>query len=130
VAVGRVLAEAAVSGHREIRYSLLDGANGTLDDALRVPGLASHGILSLGQTKQHHRRNAKVGDSLGLTGKLVDGEVELSGQRRDLAVHALARTHEERKDQVVDGERGLTNHSTQGLATAQSPGPVFLGTTC
>ena len=125
VAVGRVLAEAAVSRHHQIRHGLLDCANGTLDDALRMPCLASNGILSLGQPKQDDRRDAESGDHLGLTGKLVDREMELSRQRRNLATHPLARAHEERKDQVVGRERGLANHSTQSFGSAQSPGPVF-----
>ena len=90
-----------------------------------MPRLAPHRVLLLRQPKQHDGGDAELGNRLGLARKLVDGEMELSRQRRDLAAYPFARAHEERKNQVVDQERGLANHSTQVFGAAQSPGPVF-----
>ena len=85
VAVRRVLAEAGVDGQHQLGDGLLDRAQRALHDALRVPRLAADLVLLLGQAEQDHRRDAELRDLFGLAHHLVDGELKLAGQRRDLA---------------------------------------------
>ena len=122
VAVRRVFAEAGVDRQHQLRDRLLDRAQRALDDALVVPRLAADVVLLLGQAEQDHGRDAELRDLLRLAHDLVDRELELARQRRDLAAHALARADEQRVDEVVGRQRRLAHHAAQRGRAAQASG--------
>ena len=75
VAVARVLAQAQVGDHQQVRVGGLDRARGELDDPLVVPGAAALLVLGRGQAEQQHRGDPERGGLAGLLDRAVDAQV-------------------------------------------------------
>ena len=90
VAVARVLAQAHVGDHQQVRDGVLHRADRLLHDAVLGVGLRAARVLVGGHAEQQHGRDAHAGGVLALLDQLVDREAVLAGHRADRLAHAAA----------------------------------------
>jgi hypothetical protein len=121
VAVARVLAEAHVGRHQEVRHHVLHRPHRLLHDAVLGVRLRAARVLLDGQPEQQHAGDAHARDVLHVLHQLVDREAELAGHRADRLANAAAVDDEQRVDEIVDRERGLADQlAHQGLLAKTS----------
>src|SRR5215216_6493525 len=124
VTVARVLAQAHVRDHDEIRYRVLYGAGRELDDPLRIICPARRLVLLIGDAEEQHARYAELVGSLCLGDGVVYGELEDAGHGGDRVSHVLPDGHEDGIDKVARRERGLAHQAAQSGRTACPPQPL------
>jgi hypothetical protein len=100
------------------------GADGLLHDAAGGVCARRRLVLRFGKPEEDDGGHAHVEGGGGLARDLVNREVEDARHRRDLAPHALARTREQRQDQILAGEARLAHERPHALAPPQTPRSV------
>ena len=85
-----------------------------LHDAVGVPGLRALGVLAERDPEQDDRRDAERGQLGDLLAQALPRVLHDAGQRRDRLRLVDALAHEQRRDQVVDGQPGLGHQPAQG----------------
>ncbi len=124
VAVIRVLAEADVGQHDELRARCLQGSDRLLDHAVLGMALGAELVLLGGDAEEKHGLDAESVELARLGGKGVDGELRNPGHRRDRLAHALARADEERVYEVAGVERRLANEIAERTSAAPAARPL------
>jgi hypothetical protein len=124
VPVARVLAQAQVADHEQLRMRRLDGTRGELDDPFVVPGAGALLVLGGGEPEEQHGRDAERGRLARLVDRGADREVIDPGHARDRDAPVDAVAHEHRIHEVRGGQLGLPHKSAQepGLAEAAHAG--------
>ena len=120
VTVRRVLAEADIADNHELWHSSLDGLDGTLHRARRVPGRRAIRILVLRQAEDLDSGDAECRDLLGELDGIVDREVIAVRHARDLFLDMLTRDDEDRIDEVLCGKSRLPDHGAHGRRDAHA----------
>src|SRR5215207_8197027 len=124
VAVARVLAEADVGDHDQLRRRILYGAGRELDYPLGVVRPARSLVLRVRDTEEQHRGHPEVVRPLRLGDGVVYGELEDAGHGRYRVLHVLPDRHEDRVDEVARGEPRLAHQAAQGARAARPPEPL------
>ena len=121
VAVRHVLAEADVGDHDQRRLGLLERAHRELDDALGVVG-AGGGVVLVGRDpEQQHGGDPERRDLLSLLVEVGDREPLDSGHRVDRLAPVASVGDEQRIDEVLDRQLGLTHEAAQGAGLPHPP---------
>ena len=105
--VRHVLAEADVSQDDEVGHGSLDGAGGSLHDAVIDPGSGGDFVPGLWQAEDNDGRDAEGVDLDAFLHRFINGEIENSGHGTDRFTNSLARTDEERVDESGGSKPGL-----------------------
>ena len=120
VAVARVLAQAEVGDHEQVRVRGLDRARGELDHALVVVGAGAELVLGGREAEQQHGGDPeRVGDP-GLLDRAVDAQVVDPRQRRDRRALLGAGDHEHRIDEVRGRQLRLAREPAQRRGRAHA----------
>ena len=122
VPVVGVLVEAQV-GHQHQRVAdvVTKLAHGHLDDPVRIRCPGSGGVLVFGYAEQDHGRHAERRELGHLLAEGLPAVLHDAGQRWDRDRFRDALADEERGDEIIDGESGLGDESTDGRSPAQPP---------
>ena len=126
VPVVGVLVEAVV-GHEDERVADLVAQlpQRDLHHAVRVVGAGAAGVLVLGDAEEDHRGDAEPGERPDLLAEALLGVLDDAGHRRDRLRVADALLHEERRDQVVDGEPRLGGQAAHRVGAPEPARPVL-----
>ena len=122
VAVVRVLAEADVADDDHVRQGFLDGADGTLDRALRVPGAGADFVFISRQAKDFDSPQSQGIDVFGQAYGVVYGQVITAGHAGDFFFDIRAGDDEDRINQIVETYMVFPDHNAQGSRKAQAAG--------
>ena len=120
VTVRRVLAEADIADDHELWHRGLDGLDGALHRARRVPGRRAVCILVLRQAEDLDGGNAECGNLLGKLDGIVDREMVAVRHARDLFLDMLTRNDEDRVDEILRRESRLPDHGAHGRRDAHA----------
>ena len=121
VPVRRVLAEADVGDHHQVRMRLLQRAHRHLHDALVVVGARAGLVLRRRDAEQDHGADAGGLDLGRLGDELADREALDAGHRLHGLADVLAGDHEQRLHEVARRQLGLAHEVTKRARAAQAP---------
>ena len=124
MAVIGVLVEAEIGEQHELVTDLVaEILQRDLDDAVRIPCARTLGILRCGYAEQDHAGDPERRELGDLLAQRLACVLHDSRQRRDRLRLVDAFAHEERRDEVVDGQPGLGGHAAQRGRPSQPPQP-------
>ncbi len=125
VAVIRVLAEADVGDHEQLRHRFLERPRRPLHHPFVGPALGALGVLALRQPEEQHAGDSEVPHLAALLHDGVHAHLVIARHRGDLAPDARARTHEQRVHQAVGRKPRLPHKPPQRLAAPQPSRPLL-----
>jgi hypothetical protein len=115
-----VFAVANVCDQQCVRHSLLDCAQGSLNDAVVRVRARRHLVLLGRNSEKNDSADAKIANFATFFNDSVDRKLRVPGHRRDVAPDVLTFADEEGKDEVGSLELGFANKRAQGFRAAQA----------
>ena len=115
----------SASEHEVVADLVAQVAQGELHDAVGSPGARALGILRRGHAEEDHAGDAEGGELGDLLAQRLAGVLHDARQRRDRLRLVDAFAHEQRRDEVVDGQSGLGGHAPEGGRSPQPPQPAL-----
>ena len=126
VAVVGVLVDAEVGDEHHLVADLgAQVGERELHDAVGIPGAGALGVLVGGHAEEDHAGDAEGGELADLLAERLAGVLHHAGQAGDRLRLGDALPHEQRRDQVVDGDAGLGDEAAQGRGAAQPAEPAL-----
>ena len=122
LAVRRVRVERDVGDHAELRHGLLDRAHCALREPFGIPGFAAVEALDVARRhrEQRQRRDAQLGERLGLAHQLIDRDPLDAGHALDRLAPRAALDDEHRIDEIVGAERALAHQPAREFVAAHA----------
>src|SRR5215213_8138252 len=124
VAVARVLAQADVCDHDQLRCRVFYGAGSELDYPLGVICSARRLVFLVRDAEEQDRGHPEAVRPLRLSDSVVYREPEDAWHGRYRVLHVLSDRHEDRVDEVARGEPRLAHPAAQGGRAARPPEPL------
>ena len=99
---------------------LLEGADGALDDAVRIVRFGPLVVLGGGETEEKDGVDAERAQFVGLAGELIEREVVLAGHRGDLFADVVTVRDEDGIYEVSGIEAGLPDEGAEAVTGAEA----------
>ena len=120
MAVAGVFAVASVGHDQQLARRAADGPDGALHDPVLVIGAARHLILRFRQAKQDDAADAQGLHFVALLYQFVNRHLVILRHGADLAFHSLARTNEQRENELRRIEVRFAHQVAHGFAGPQT----------
>jgi len=119
MSVFSVFTETDIRPDQEVGRPLLDRADGTWNQPVRIVASGTGGVLLIRNPEEDHRGNTQRLDPRGLHDQVVDRKLGDPGHTRDRIPDRLPRHDEEGMDEVVHGEGCLPQHPAPGRSATE-----------